>query len=88
MSWLDKATLADPNDLRPSVAKVDLLLAAARTEPALAAARELQTQAPNSPIALQVLARTQLASGDQVNAIGTYRRLVSVAPDLLTLTTS
>ena len=52
LSWLDKAALADPNDLRPSIAKVDLLLAEGRTEPALAAARELQTRAPNSPIAL------------------------------------
>src|SRR5262249_16622629 len=64
LSWLDKAALADPNDLRPSISKVNLLLAGGRTESALAAARELQTRAPDSTVALQVLAQTQLASGD------------------------
>ena len=32
LSWLDKASLADPNDLRPSIAKVDLLMAEGRNE--------------------------------------------------------
>ena len=43
-SWLDKAAEADPKDLRPRIAKVELLLAAGQTEHAISAARELESQ--------------------------------------------
>ena len=87
-SWLDKAAAADPKDLRPRIAKVDLLLAAGEKEPALSAAKELESQSPKSPIALQILGRTQLAAGDQAGAVATYRRLVALTPDQPRLTTN
>ena len=81
LNLLDKAAAADAKDPRPRVAKVELLLTTGQTEPALLAAREFQTSAPNSPVALKVLAGAQLAAGRQDDAIETYRSLVALAAD-------
>ena len=69
MSWLDKAARRRSERPTPRIAKVDLLLAAGETEQALAARTSLKVKPPKVPIALQVLARTQLATGKQADAL-------------------
>lgn len=81
LTWLNKAAAANPKAVRPLAVKVDLLLAQGRAPAALAAARAMETRAPNNPSTLDALARSQLAEGNQASAIRTYRRLVSVTPD-------
>ncbi len=76
---LEQAVAAAKADAGPRLRLVNLFLDAKQTGRALVAARELANMLPDDPRAIDALGRTQLANGDAMNAIGTFRRLVTLA---------
>ncbi|HEY1091199.1 MAG TPA: XrtA/PEP-CTERM system TPR-repeat protein PrsT, partial [Burkholderiaceae bacterium] len=63
--WLSKAVdVSGPRELRPSFALVEHHLREKQALPALEAARQLLSRAPEDAVTLQVYARAQLANGD------------------------
>ncbi|MHB1205008.1 MAG: XrtA/PEP-CTERM system TPR-repeat protein PrsT [Rhodospirillaceae bacterium] len=80
-TYLRRAIARDSLAAEPRLRLIDMLLEHKRTEQALIEARDFANIAPKSPQAMDALGRIQIASGDMVNAVGSYQRLVSLIPD-------
>ncbi len=80
VDWLDKASRADAKALQPRALLVQYYLGKKEPQRALAIAREAQTANPNSAEALGLLGNAQLAAGEKDNAVATFDKLVSLAP--------
>lgn len=74
------AIKAAPMDAAPRVLLVDHLLARKRFKEAMAAAQEATAALPYNLKILDALAQAQLSSGDNQQAINTYRRLAAANP--------
>ena len=79
---LASAVRAAPAEVAPRLAQVNQLISERRFESALAAAQEAVSAVPDSPDLVDALGRAQLASGDHLQAINTFRRLVELKPDV------
>lgn len=79
-SWLEKARAIDPKALRPSLALIDLYMRDGKPDRAIQVARDLQSRLPDNAVALDSLARTQLAVGETASAIQTFRQVVALTP--------
>ena len=74
------AITAVPNDAAPRVLLVSHLLSQKRFKDALASAQEATAALPDNPQVLEALAQAQLLSGDNQQAINTYRKLAAADP--------
>ncbi|MGK2950754.1 MAG: XrtA/PEP-CTERM system TPR-repeat protein PrsT, partial [Thiobacillus sp.] len=79
VSWLEKAIKAHPKALPPREGLTRHLLAKGEKAKALAIAREAVDANPDNPAALNLLGSTQLATGDDTNAISTFTQLTQKA---------
>lgn len=78
---LDKARLADPKAVDSRLRLVDAYVAKKDGARALIVARELVDITQSAPLALDALGRAQIAAGERVSAVGTYRQLVARNPE-------
>ena len=79
--WLQKAyDQTDVKDLRPSLALVELNMGSGRKDEALKVAQTVVNRSPDSLPANLMLARVQLALGDQPGALATLSTLNRLAP--------
>ena len=79
---LATAVRAAPTEVAPRLAQVNQLISERKFESALTAAQEAVSAVPDSPDLVDALGRAQLASGDHLQAINTFRRLVELKPDV------
>ncbi len=77
---LKVAVRDEPNEAALRLALIDHQLRLGNVAAASQAAQEASAAQPLNPDLLERLARTQLASGDRVQAAKTYSRLTSLAP--------
>jgi putative PEP-CTERM system TPR-repeat lipoprotein len=69
----------DPASTQPRLKLVELFLVRSDNARALNAARDFAAAVPDDFAAMELLGRTQMASGDVNNGIGSYRRLATEA---------
>ena len=82
VEWLSKALDENPGALRPGVLLTMYYLRTDQPLKALSVARPLVGAHPDNPVALETLAAVQLANKDLKNAIGSYKKLAQLKPDL------
>lgn len=82
-TWFEKARDADPKALLPRLYLGSYYLQTKDLAAATAEANEANRLFPDNPEALDLLARVQLASGLDSQAVRTLRQLVSVTPNAL-----
>lgn len=80
VDWLDKAARADAKALSPRALLVQHYIAKKEVQRALTIAREAQTANPGSVEALDLLGTAQLAAGEKDNAVATFGKLITLAP--------
>ena len=79
---LRQAVAGNPNSANARAALVNFYMRNADITKAVTAAQEAQVALPNNGLVLDVLGRTQLAAGQARQAVGTYQKLVELAPKL------
>ena len=77
---IGKAISANPVDIAPRLALIQLYLKNKDTKKALAAANEAAAAIPDKPEILDALGRTQQISGDLNQALNTYNKLATLQP--------
>jgi putative PEP-CTERM system TPR-repeat lipoprotein len=80
VEWLDKATRADAKALQPRMLLVQHYISKKDVQRALSIAREAETANPSSIDALDMLGNAQLAAGEKDNAVATFGKLATLAP--------
>jgi putative PEP-CTERM system TPR-repeat lipoprotein len=80
VDWLERAKRADPGAVQPRLLLATYYLEKGDAKKAVATAQEALAISPDSDVLLDVLGRAQLAVGATAQALTTYSRLVSVAP--------
>lgn len=80
MQLLERASAVDPNAIGPAVNLLAQYLRAGHSQKALDLALKLQVTYPDNPDLLDLLAKSQLANGEQGNAIQTYKKLAVALP--------
>jgi len=78
LDLLETASRKNPGKISPLLLQIDILLQQHKVERALVEARALVGLAPNSGDVLDALASAQLANGETVSAISTYRNLTTL----------
>jgi len=79
-NWLEKARRAQPDLLDPALRLGRYHLAKGEPLKALDIARQLMVAHPNNAKTMELLAQSQLASGDKDNAIVSWTKLTTLAP--------
>jgi putative PEP-CTERM system TPR-repeat lipoprotein len=77
---LEQASAVDPNAIAPAVNLIAQYLRAGQNEKALHLAQKLQVTHPDNPDLLDLLGKSQLANGQQLEALATYKQLVAALP--------
>lgn len=80
LTWLERAAKASPAAFTPRLYMANYYLGKNQPRKALAIARETAAARPNSPEALALLGRIQLAAGEKQNALATYTKLANIMP--------
>lgn len=80
LAWLERAAKVSPAAFSPRLYMADYYLGKNLPRKALAIAHEAAAARPNSPEALTLLGRIQLAAGEKQNALGTYTKLANTMP--------
>lgn len=80
VEWLQKASNTARTALQPRALLAQHYLAKQNPQQALTIAREAQTANPDSPAALELLGKVQLAAGQQENALASFSQLLAKAP--------
>lgn len=80
LGWLERAAKVSPAAYTPRAMLAQYYLGKGESEKALAVAREALAGRPDSPEALDLLGRVQLAAGEKENARSTYIKLASLTP--------
>lgn len=78
--WLERASAVDPQAIAPAVNLLAQYLRAGQNQKALSLARKLQVTHPDNPDLLDLLGKSQLANGEQDNALDTYKKLALALP--------
>ncbi len=78
--WLQQAAAVDPNAIVPAVNLIGQYLRVGQVDKALALSRTLQVTHPDNPDLLDLLGKSQLATGDRESALETYKRLAAALP--------
>jgi putative PEP-CTERM system TPR-repeat lipoprotein len=81
VSWLDKATKADPAQARPWSLLSGYYLKNGSVDKALAIARQGQEATSSNPAVLDALGSAQLAAGQDANALTTFEQIVRRRPN-------
>jgi cellulose synthase operon protein C len=77
---LSKAVAAAPTEVAPRVSLVDFHLRDNDAKKAVAAAQDADAAIPNQPEILEMLGRSQLASGDANQSIASFGKLAAMRP--------
>lgn len=80
LAWLEKAMSADEKALLPRLAMARHLLGTGNQAKALDLANSTYALHPDDPAAIDLLGSAQLASGETINSLSTYRKLVERQP--------
>lgn len=80
LTWLERAAKVSPAAFVPRLYMADYYLGKNQPRKALAIGHETAAASPNSPDALALLGRIQLAAGEKQNALATYTKLVYIMP--------
>jgi putative PEP-CTERM system TPR-repeat lipoprotein len=80
LTWLERAAKVSPAAFVPRLYMANYYLGKNQPRKALTIAHETAAASPNSPDALALLGRIQLAAGEKQNALATYTKLVYVMP--------
>jgi putative PEP-CTERM system TPR-repeat lipoprotein len=78
--WLEKAMAVDPAALAPAVNLIAQYLRSGQNQKALDLSRTVQVTHPDNPDLLDLLGKSELANGEQANALETYKRLAVALP--------
>lgn len=78
---INKAIAANPNEVLPRIALIELYLGARDNKKALSAAQEALSAMPDRPEILDAAGRAQQAAQDFNQALSTYGRLASLTPN-------
>jgi putative PEP-CTERM system TPR-repeat lipoprotein len=78
--WLAQAVALNPAAINTSANLIAQYLRTGQNEKALNLARKLRVAHPENPDLLDLLGKAQLASGEQNNALSTYKTLASTLP--------
>jgi len=78
---LNRATEANPTSVNAHLTKINYLLRQGRSADALTAAQTAVAAVPDSAALLENLGRTQLATGDANQALGSFGKLAALNPD-------
>ncbi len=81
VSWLEKATQADPKLTRPRVLLMQHYLAKKDARRALSIARDAKDAIPDDPAVLGAVGTVQLAAGEANDAVNTFSALVRMRPN-------
>ncbi|MEO1766475.1 XrtA/PEP-CTERM system TPR-repeat protein PrsT [Thiobacter aerophilum] len=81
LEWTEQASRAAPQALAPQALLAEYYLSKGKREQALRVANAVQSAHPDDPLALDLLARTQLAAGDLRNALASYGKLAEARPN-------
>lgn len=79
-AWLEKAQQAAPTAVAPAVRLITHYLLTDEKKKALSLARRVQVERPDDPDLLDLLGKSQLASGDVAGALDTYKTLAAALP--------
>jgi cellulose synthase operon protein C len=83
IDYIGRARAAAPKDPAPAIALVNLYGLRQDWKKAAATTAELAEQFPANPDVLDAKGRVQIATGDKVGAIETYKRVYDLAPNSL-----
>ena len=78
--WLERASAAEPNAIAPAVNLLAQYLETGKNDKALVLAQKLQVTHFENPDLLDLLGKSQLANGEQENALNTYKKLAVALP--------
>lgn len=78
--WLIQAANVNSNAINTAVNLIAQYLRTGQNEKALTLARKLRVAHPDNPDLLDLLGKAQLASGEQNNALSTYKTLAATLP--------
>ncbi|MDQ2987555.1 MAG: PEP-CTERM system TPR-repeat protein PrsT, partial [Pseudomonadota bacterium] len=78
--WLERASAAEPNAIAPAVNLLAQYLETGKNDKALNLAQKLQVTHFDNPDLLDLLGKSQLANGEQENALSTYKKLAVALP--------
>jgi len=85
LTWLERAAKVSPSAFAPRLYMANYYLGKNQPQKALAIARDTAAASPNSPDALALLGRIQLAAGEKQNALATYTKLAYIMPKSATV---
>lgn len=80
LTWLERAAKVSPAAFAPRLYMANYYLGKNQPQKALAIAHDTAAASPNSPDALALLGRIQLAAGEKQNALATYSKLAYKLP--------
>ena len=78
---INKAIVANPSEAAPRIALIGIYMGAKDTKKALAAAQDALAVLPNNPQVLDAAGRAQQAAGEFNQALATYGKLATLAPN-------
>jgi putative PEP-CTERM system TPR-repeat lipoprotein len=79
-AWLERAVAIAPHAIPPSVNLVAQYLRTGEKDKALTLAKTMRVEHPDDPDLLDLLAKSQLANGDQEGALGSYKQMQQALP--------
>ena len=77
---IERVIAANPGSVRGHMAKIELLLRAGNTKGALVAAQQAQAALPDDSLIMSAVAKTQLLTGDNTQAVISYGKLAAMEP--------
>lgn len=80
VTWLQRATEANPGSVAAPLRLISYYGQRRDFRKALTVARELNQTVPNNPSVLEALGRAETADGQPINAVATFKRLVTLSP--------
>lgn len=78
--WLEQGSAAYPDAVAPSVRLLSHYLQTGDKQKAISLARKVQVGNPSDPDLLDLLGKSQIASGELVGALETYKKLAAALP--------
>ena len=78
--WLERASAVAPDAIAPAVNLLAQYLETGKNDKALILAQKLQVTHFDNPDLLDLLGKSQLANGEQENALATYKKLAVALP--------
>ena len=80
VDWLERARVANPQSVQPQLMLARLYFQMNDAKKALEVAQQAQAKSPDNPQLLDLLGTAQLSTGQNEQALTTYRQLVKLQP--------